>query len=428
MSLVHPTNARIQIAILGLGYVGLPLAVAFGRVFDTIGFDINEKRTGELREGVDRTGEVSHQELSAASKLRLSSATDSLAHCNVYIVAVPTPINSQKQPDLGALLGATAIVAAHLKPGDVVIYESTVYPGSTEEDCVPILSAQSGLKLNSEFYVGYSPERANPGDTKHKLADIIKLTSGSTPKTADFVDSLYRTIISAGTHKTSSIRVAEAAKIIENTQRDLNIALMNELSIIFGRLHIDTLEVLAAARTKWNFVGFVPGLVGGHCIGVDPYYLTYKAQTVGYTPEVILAGRRINDQMGIHISNQLIRQMLKKQIHVNGSRVLVLGFAFKENCPDTRNTRVIDIVRELESCGAHVDVYDPFADATDVRAEYGLELIPELGSNYDAVVVAVAHTPFCEMTPDAIRERCRPVNVIYDVKGILPPDTADLRL
>ena len=427
--LVHPSGAPIRIAVLGLGYVGLPLAVAFSRVFPTLGFDIDSRRVAELREGKDRTLEVDPVELIENDGLGFSSDTGSLADCNVFVITVPTPIDVHKRPDLTALLAASRSVGGALKRGGVVIYESTVYPGATEDDCVPVLEEVSGLRFNEDFFAGYSPERANPGDREHGLANIIKVTAGSTPEAANFVDRLYGAIIAAGTHRASSIRVAEAAKVIENTQRDLNIALVNELSLIFSRMGLDTLEILEAAGTKWNFLPFRPGLVGGHCIGVDPYYLTHKAESVGYLPEVILAGRRINDGMGGHVARQLIKAMIKRRIHVAGARVLVLGLAFKENCPDIRNSRVIDIVRELREFEAEVDVHDPWVSADEAEKEYGLRPIgqPRTGA-YDAVVVAVAHQMFRDLGAEAVHALCRPSHVVHDIKGIFSRDGSDLRL
>lgn len=417
------------IAVLGLGYVGLPLAVAFGSRGPTVAFDINSTRIAELRRGEDHTLEVDRDELAAADQLRFTDDPADLAGCNVFIVTVPTPIDDHKRPDLGALIKASETVGRALKRGDVVIYESTVYPGATEEDCVPVLERVSGLRFNVDFFAGYSPERANPGDREHRLATIMKVTSGSTPEVAEFVDSLYRRVVEAGTHKASSIKVAEAAKVIENTQRDLNIALINELAIIFNRLGIDTEEVLKAAGTKWNFLPFRPGLVGGHCIGVDPYYLTHRAQQAGYHPEVILAGRRINDGMGRHVVSELVRAMIRSSIDVQKARILILGLAFKENCPDLRNTRVIDIVEELRSYGVEADVHDPWVDPTEAEAEYGLKLVdaPQPGA-YDSIVVAVAHRQFREWGADGLRELGRPGAVLYDLKYILPPGAADLRL
>lgn len=418
-----------RIAVLGLGYVGLPLAVAFGLKHDTVGFDINVERINELQRGIDRTLEIDTQELLASSRLTFTSDPAALADCNVYIITVPTPIDENKRPDLSALLRASETVGKYLKKGDVVIYESTVYPGATEEDCVPVLERISGLAFNVDFFAGYSPERANPGDRRHRLATIVKVTSGSTPAVADFVDELYGEIVAAGTHRAPSIKVAEAAKVIENTQRDLNIALVNELAIIFNRLGIDTEAVLQAAGTKWNFLPFRPGLVGGHCIGVDPYYLTHKAQASGYHPEVILSGRRINDGMGAYVVSQLIKAMLRKGIEMAGSRVLLLGLAFKENCPDLRNTRCVDILRELEDYNVTVDVHDPWVDPAEAQHEYGVSLIeaPEAGA-YDAIVLAVAHRQFRELGAEGVAAFGRPVNVVYDLKHVLPPGASDLRL
>lgn len=420
---------RVKIAVLGLGYVGLPLAVAFGQSLPTLGFDINGQRISELREGIDRTLEVSPEELAEADQLTLGSDPVELASCNVFIVTVPTPIDEAKRPDLTALFRASEAVGLALKPGDVVIYESTVYPGATEEDCVPVLERVSGLRFNKDFFVGYSPERANPGDKHHRLATIVKVTSGSTPEVADFVDDLYNRVVKAGTHKAPSIKVAEAAKVIENTQRDLNIALVNELAIIFNRLKIDTQAVLEAAGTKWNFLAFRPGLVGGHCIGVDPYYLTHRAQQAGYHPEVILAGRRINDGMGRYVAGQLVKAMIRKRIEVEGARVLVLGLAFKENCPDLRNTRVVDVVRELQEYGICVEVHDPWADPDEADREYGIGLVkaPEPGV-YDAVVLAVAHKAFRELGAERVVALGRTVCVICDLKYVLAAADSDLRL
>jgi UDP-N-acetyl-D-galactosamine dehydrogenase len=421
--------APVRIAVIGLGYVGLPLAVAFGAQFETVGFDVDEGRIAALKRGEDRTLEVSAQELAAHPKLSFSSDPADLAACNVFIVAVPTPIDSQKRPEMSALRAAARTVGKAMSAGAVAIFESTVYPGATEEVCVPILEAESGLKFNEDFFAGYSPERANPGDRTHRLATIIKVTAGSTPQAADFVDALYRTVVTAGTHKASSIRVAEAAKVIENTQRDLNIALINEFALIFERLDIDTGEVLAAAGTKWNFLKFTPGLVGGHCIGVDPYYLTHKAQEVGYHPEVILAGRRINDGMGAYVARQLVKQLIQNGVTVRGSRVLVLGLAFKEDCPDLRNTRVVDIIEELADYQAVVDVHDPWIDPVDAAREYGLKPVaaPEQGV-YDAVVLAVAHSAFREMGAQALRAFGKAGAVLYDVKSVFPKEASDLRL
>jgi len=423
------TRTPAKIAVLGLGYVGLPLAVAFAGEHEVVGFDLNPERAAELRAGHDRTLEVSAEALSGAGNLSVTADAADLAGCNVFIVTVPTPIDAHKQPDLSALLAASRTVGRVIGRGGVVIYESTVYPGATEDDCVPVVAEVSGLVFNHDFFAGYSPERANPGDPQHRLANIVKVTAGSSPQAADFVDALYATVVTAGTHRASSIKVAEAAKVIENTQRDLNIALINEFALIFHRLGIDTQEVLQAAATKWNFLNFRPGLVGGHCIGVDPYYLTHKAEAVGYHPEVILAGRRINDGMGGYIARELIKELIRRGGAVNGARVLVMGLAFKENTPDLRNTRVIDIVRELADYQVNVEVWDPWIAAADARHEYGLELIgaPAAGG-YDAVVLAVAHRQFAELGETTIRGLCKPGAVLFDVKGLLPRSAADLRL
>ncbi len=418
------------IAVIGLGYVGLPLAVEFGKIRPTVGFDINGTRIAQLRAGKDVTLEVSSVELVEARHLSFTNSVDALRECRVFIVTVPTPVDQANRPDVSLLQKASDTVGRVIKPGDVVIYESTVYPGATEEVCVPVIERVSGLKYNTDFFCGYSPERINPGDKQHRLPMIKKVTSGSTPAVADAVDALYAQIITAGTHKASSIRVAEAAKVIENTQRDLNIALMNELSLIFHKLGIDTHEVLAAARTKWNFLPFTPGLVGGHCIGVDPYYLTHKAQEVGYHPEVILAGRRINDSMGPHVADETVKLMLRKGIPVLGSRVLVLGLTFKENCPDVRNTKVVDIIRTLQGYNVQVDVYDPWIDLDDARHEYGLECLPKAPApgQYAAIVLAVGHQQFAQMGIEGIQALGKPGAVVFDVKGILPLGTADARL
>ena len=415
--------------MLGLGYVGLPLAAAFGAVHDTLGYDLDAGRVAELKAGHDRTLELDADEFARAARLRFSADPDDLAGCNVFIVTVPTPIDSARRPDLGAVMAASRAIGAHLKAGGVVIYESTVYPGCTEDVCVPILEAASGLVFNRDFYCGYSPERANPGDRQHRLSTITKVTAGSTPEAAEFVDRLYGQIVPAGTHRASSIAVAEAAKVIENTQRDLNIALINEFAKIFNRLGIDTLEVLVAAGTKWNFLPFRPGLVGGHCIGVDPYYLTHRAQEVGYHPEVILAGRRINDSMGPYVANQALRLMVRKGLTPVGARALVLGLAFKENCPDLRNTRAVDIVAELTDHSLTVDVYDPWVSPEEARAEYGLTLTqaPEPGA-YDCIVLAVAHRQFVEMGAEGLLALGKPVHVLYDVKSALPRTAVDGRL
>jgi UDP-N-acetyl-D-galactosamine dehydrogenase len=426
MTAALPKQDDIRIAVIGLGYVGLPLAAAFGRRHRTVGFDIDAARIGELRDGHDHTLEMSGEELKAADRLEFASDPAALAGCNVFIVTVPTPIDDYKRPDLRPLESASRTVGRAIGRGGVVVYESTVYPGATEEVCVPIVEAESGLKFNEDFYAGYSPERINPGDREHRLETILKVTSGSTPEAADFIDRLYAGIISAGTHKASSIRVAEAAKVIENTQRDVNIALVNELSVIFHRLGIDTHEVLEAAGTKWNFLPFRPGLVGGHCIGVDPYYLTHKAQQIGYHPEVILAGRRINDSMGEQVAQRVVKLMQQRGFQTADARVLVLGLAFKENCPDLRNTRVVDIVRELRSYSARVDVHDPWVAPAHAQAEYGLDLVaePEAGA-YDAVVLAVAHDRFVELGADGVRAFAKPGAVLFDVKRALPRAAVD---
>jgi UDP-N-acetyl-D-galactosamine dehydrogenase len=418
-----------RIAIVGLGYVGLPLAVEFGKHYKTMGFDINAARVDALRAGRDATLEVDAEELAAATHLRFSSQLDDLRDCNVYIVTVPTPIDSAKRPDLTPLIKASETLGKVLKRGDVVVYESTVYPGCTEEVCVPILAKGSGLVFNQDFFAGYSPERINPGDKLHRVTSILKVTSGSTPEVADFVDRLYGSIITAGTHKASCIKVAEAAKVIENTQRDLNIALVNDLAILFNKLGIDTLEVLQAAGTKWNFLPFRPGLVGGHCISVDPYYLTHKAQEVGHHPDVILAGRRTNDSMGPYIANEVMRLMVCKGINPVGARVLLLGLAFKENCPDLRNTRVVDIVHALRGYNADVDVYDPWVSADEAQHEYGIRPVPEpQQGTYDAVVVAVGHKQFVALGEAGIRAFGKPDMVLYDVKYVLPREAVDGRL
>ena len=424
-----PTLDQACIGLVGLGYVGLPLAVEFGKQYDTVGFDVHEARNAALREGHDATREVSPDELAAATRLQLTTRAADLARCNVYIVTVPTPIDAARRPDLRPLVAASETLGTVLKPGDTVVYESTVYPGCTEEICVPILERVSGLRFNQDFFAGYSPERINPGDKEHRVTNILKVTSGSTPEVADFVDALYGSIISAGTHKASSIKVAEAAKVIENTQRDVNIALVNELALIFAKMNIDTLEVLQAAGTKWNFLPFRPGLVGGHCIGVDPYYLTHKAQELGYHPEVILAGRRINDGMGSFVATQVLRLMAQRGISIVGARILVLGLAFKENCPDLRNTRVVDIVRELQDYHAQVDVHDPWVDAAEARHEYGLDPVAEPpAGGYDAIIIAVGHRQFAELGATGLRAFGKPNAVLYDVKYVLPLEAVDGRL
>jgi len=417
------------IAVVGLGYVGLPLAVEFGKHYSTIGFDINQARVDELNQGKDSTLEVEPEELALAKQLTYSTNLEDLRTANVFIVTVPTPIDRHKRPDLKPLISASLMLGKVIKPGDVVIYESTVYPGATEEDCIPRIEEVSGLKFNQDFFAGYSPERINPGDKLHRLTTIVKVTSGSTPEAAEFVDQLYRSIVTAGTHKAASIRVAEAAKVIENTQRDLNIALVNELALIFNRLGIDTQAVLEAAGTKWNFLPFRPGLVGGHCIGVDPYYLTHKAQEVGHTPEVILAGRRINDHMGQYVVSQVVKLMLRKRIHVEDANVLILGLTFKENCPDIRNTRVVDIYHEFLDYGANVDIYDPWVLHSEVEHEYRITPVNEpAAGKYDAIILAVAHDQFKDLGVEAIRKFGRRESIIYDIKSILPADQVDGRL
>jgi UDP-N-acetyl-D-galactosamine dehydrogenase len=425
-----PDITQVKIAVIGLGYVGLPLAVEFGKHFDTLGFDINQARIDELNAGHDATREVSAEELAAAERFSCTADIAELTGCNVYVVTVPTPIDSAKRPDLGALRSASRIVGEVLGAGNVVIYESTVYPGATEDDCAPILEEVSGLTVNKNFFLGYSPERINPGDKQHRVTDIRKVISASTPEATDFVDALYQKAIRAGTYRASSIRVAEAAKVIENTQRDVNIALINELALIFNRLGLDTVEVLEAAGTKWNFLPFRPGLVGGHCIGVDPYYLTHKSQEIGYHPAMILAGRRINDNMGLHVASEVVRLMVKRGINLPKSKILVMGLTFKENCPDIRNTRVIDVIRELQDFGADVHVYDPWVDKDAVRQEYGVSVFtgcPEPGG-YDGIVLAVAHQQFLDMSPEAIHALGKVEHVVYDIKSVLPADQVDARL
>ena len=419
----------IKLSIIGLGYVGLPLAVEFGKKRSVIGFDINQRRIDELKTGIDVTLETSSGELSSSVHLSYSTSTEDLISCNCFIITVPTPIDDYKRPDLRPLLNASKTVGKVLKLGDIVIYESTVYPGCTEEECVPVLEAFSGLKFNRDFFCGYSPERINPGDKEHRITNIKKVTSGSTRVIADLVDELYAEIISAGTHKAESIKVAEAAKVIENTQRDLNIALINELSIIFNKMEIDTEAVLKAAGSKWNFLPFRPGLVGGHCIGVDPYYLTHKAQAIGYHPEIILAGRRLNDSMGSYVVAQLVKAMTKKKIQVDGARVMVMGLAFKENCPDIRNTRVVDIVHELKDYNCNVDVYDPWINFEESINEYGIAPISDLSlDNYDAIILAVAHKQFKDMGSKYIRSLGKSNTVIYDLKYLFPANESDMRL
>lgn len=421
--------ACTRIGVIGLGYVGLPLAVEFGKRFPTVGFDVKQARIAELMEGRDSSLEVEPEELAAVTGLTYTSSAEDLRACNVFIVTVPTPINEHKEPDLRPLQSASRTLGGIVSPGAVVIYESTVYPGATEEVCIPIIEEVSGLVYNQDFFAGYSPERINPGDKEHRLTTIKKVTAGSTPEVADFVDALYRSIIQAGTHKASTIRVAEAAKVIENTQRDVNIALINELALIFNRLGIDTQEVLEAAGSKWNFLPFRPGLVGGHCIGVDPYYLTHKAQAIGYHPEIILAGRRLNDSMGAYVASRVIKLMMQRSGIHEGSRVLILGLTFKENCPDLRNTRVVDIIKELADYGIAADVFDPWVSAHEAEEEYGIRPIPEpVPGTYDAVILAVAHREFRDWGVDAIRALGKPGAVLFDVKHLLPADTVDGRL
>jgi UDP-N-acetyl-D-galactosamine dehydrogenase len=419
----------VKIAVIGLGYVGLPLAVEFGKKYPTIGFDINNKRISELETGTDYTLEVGTEELSQATKLSFTANCADLEEANVYIVTVPTPINKYKQPDLTPLIRASETIGKTLKKGDVVIYESTVYPGATEEDCIPILERSSGLTFNRDFFAGYSPERINPGDKEHRVTTILKVTSGSTPEVADFVDSLYGSIITAGTHKAESIRVAEAAKVIENTQRDVNIALINELAMIFNRMGINTEAVLRAAGTKWNFLPFRPGLVGGHCIGVDPYYLTHKAESIGYYPEMILAGRRINDNMSRYVAAEFVKALLKKGILVKDAHILMMGLTFKENCPDIRNTKVVDIVSELQQYGIRVDIYDPWVNVDDAQHEYNVRPVSKLLPGiYDGAIIAVAHNEFKNMGTQGIKELLSDNHVLYDLKYIIDAEHADLRL
>lgn len=420
---------KLKIGVLGLGYVGLPLAVEFGKKYSTCGFDIKSERIKELSQGRDSTLEVEESELAEADKLTFTDDPQGIADCNFYIVTVPTPIDSSKRPDLTPLIKASESVGGLLKAGDVVVYESTVYPGATEEVCLPILEKKSGLKLNEDFYLGYSPERINPGDKAHRLTTILKVTSGSTPEAADFIDSVYNSIVTAGTYKAQSIKVAEAAKVIENTQRDLNIALINELALIFNKVGIDTEHVLKAAGTKWNFLPFRPGLVGGHCIGVDPYYLTHKAKELGYNPEIILAGRRINDRMGAHVVSRLIKELSCRKINPGKAKILILGLTFKENCPDLRNTKVVDIVDELKSFGSDVDIYDPWIDPLEAKEEYGLEVIGDLENRgYSAVIIAVAHRQFKELGTEKLRSLCKEKHLIYDLKYVFEESEVDLRL
>ncbi|HAD68486.1 Vi polysaccharide biosynthesis UDP-N-acetylglucosamine C-6 dehydrogenase TviB [Acinetobacter radioresistens] len=420
---------ELKIAIIGLGYVGLPLAVEFGKKVPVTGFDIHQRRIDELKAGQDHTLEVSAEELKQATRLTYTAQLEDLKECNFYIVTVPTPIDDFKQPDLTPLIKASTSIGQVLKKGDIVVYESTVYPGATEEACIPVLEQVSGLKFNQDFFAGYSPERINPGDKQHRVTNILKITSGSTPQVAEFVDQVYNLIIEAGTHKAPSIKVAEAAKVIENTQRDVNIALINELALIFNKMGIDTEDVLKAAGTKWNFLPFRPGLVGGHCIGVDPYYLTHKAQSIGYHPEIILAGRRLNDAMGAYVVTQLVKQMIRKKIQVEGSKVLVLGLSFKENCPDIRNTKIIDIINELKEYQIEVDIYDPWVDISEAQHEYNVTPIKTLqDSTYDGVILAVAHEEFKVMGADKMRKLGKANHVLYDLKYVLDQSEVDIRL
>ncbi len=420
---------NIHTGVIGLGYVGLPLAVEFGKKIKTLGFDINQHRIEELCNGTDRTLETDSEELASAKQLSFTSNLDDMRDCNFFIVTVPTPIDEHKQPDLTPLIKASTSLGKVISKNSIVVFESTVYPGATEEVCVPIIEKESGLTFNEDFYVGYSPERINPGDKEHRLPTIKKVTSGSTPEIAKFVDEVYASIITAGTFLASSIKVAEAAKVIENTQRDVNIALINELALIFNRMDIDTIEVLEAAGTKWNFLPFRPGLVGGHCIGVDPYYLTHKAQTIGYNPEMILSGRRINDGMGLYVAECVVKQMTRNKIHVVDSKILILGFTFKENCPDVRNTRVIDIVEEFDSYHANIDVYDPWVDPDEAKHEYGITPITELKSDtYDAIIVAVSHKEFLAMGVNTIRALGKKQHILFDVKHVFPKQDVDARL
>jgi UDP-N-acetyl-D-galactosamine dehydrogenase len=420
---------ELKIAIIGLGYVGLPLAVEFGKKVPVTGFDIHQRRIDELKAGQDHTLEVSAEELKQATRLTYTAQLEDLKECNFYIVTVPTPIDDFKQPDLTPLIKASTSIGQVLKKGDIVVYESTVYPGATEEACIPVLEQVSGLKFNQDFFAGYSPERINPGDKQHRVTNILKITSGSTPQVAEFVDQVYNLVIEAGTHKAPSIKVAEAAKVIENTQRDVNIALINELALIFNKMGIDTEDVLKAAGTKWNFLPFRPGLVGGHCIGVDPYYLTHKAQSIGYHPEIILAGRRLNDAMGAYVVTQLVKQMIRKKIQVEGSKVLVLGLSFKENCPDIRNTKIIDIINELKEYQIEVDIYDPWVDISEAQHEYNVTPIKTLqDSTYDGVILAVAHEEFKVMGADKMRKLGKANHVLYDLKYVLDQSEVDIRL
>ncbi|WP_179996462.1 Vi polysaccharide biosynthesis UDP-N-acetylglucosamine C-6 dehydrogenase TviB [Acinetobacter sp. YH16051] len=419
----------LKIAIIGLGYVGLPLAVEFGKLLPVVGFDIQQKRIQELQSGQDHTLEVSPEELKQATQLTYSAHLDDLRSCNFFIVTVPTPIDEFKQPDLTPLIKASTSIGNVLKKGDVVVYESTVYPGATEEACIPVLEQVSGLKFNQDFFAGYSSERINPGDKLHRVTNILKVTSGSTPEVADFVDAVYQLIVTAGTHKAPSIKVAEAAKVIENTQRDVNIALINELAVIFNKLGIDTEDVLQAAGTKWNFLPFRPGLVGGHCIGVAPYYLTHKAQSLGLHPEIILAARRLNDRMGEYVATQLIKEMVKQRIQVVGSKILVMGLSFKENCPDIRNTKIVDMVKALKEYDLDLDIYDPWVDPLEAAKEYGIDPVSSLAyGKYDAIVLAVAHDQFKQMSIDEFKAVAKEKYVLYDLKYVLDTKEVDIRL
>ena len=422
-------TSDVKLAIIGLGYVGLPLAVEFGKKRSVVGFDINPERVDGLKKGFDLTLEVSSEELKQAQSLTLTTDAKDLKSCNFFIVTVPTPVDKHKRPDMGPLVMASRTLGEILKPGDIVVYESTVYPGATEDECVPVLEKYSNLKFNKDFFVGYSPERINPGDKQKRVTNIVKVTSGSTPETADLVDLVYNEIITVGTHKAPTIKVAEASKVIENTQRDLNIALINELTMIFNKMDIDTEEVLKAAGTKWNFLNFKPGLVGGHCIGVDPYYLTHIAQAIGYHPEIILAGRRVNDNMGTYVVSQFVKIMVKKKIQVYGSKILVLGLTFKENCPDIRNTRVVDVLDELKDYNCTVDVFDPWVDPKEAKHEYGVDVVkePAIGS-YDGILIAVSHQQFKEMGSAKIHSFGKANHVVYDLKYVLPQNEVDLRL
>lgn len=422
------TLQDVKIAIIGLGYVGLPLAVEFGKFHNTIGFDINLERIKALRADNDITLEVSSDEMHEATQLQYTSSLNDLASCNIYIVTVPTPVDDDKTPDLSPLIKASESIGAVINSSDIIIYESTVYPGATEEVCVPIIEKTSGLKFNKGFFVGYSSERINPGDKKHRLPNIKKVTSGSTPETAQFIDTLYQTIITAGTHMAPTIKVAEAAKVIENIQRDVNIALINELAMIFDKLDIDTTDVLEAAGTKWNFLPFRPGLVGGHCIGVDPYYLTHKAQSIGYDIQIVLAGRRINDSMGPYVANRLVKEMIAKDIPVKGSQILIMGLTFKENCPDLRNTRVIDVINELKSYGASIDVHDPWVSNAAAQVEYGFDLVTPKNDSYDAIIVAVAHEQFKKLGISTLRAFGHDSHIVFDLKSIFPKNDSDIRL